>query len=88
MPEHHLQPCKVNHSEVVFDVVFPPVHDATEVVHPCEEPLDFPSFSVMAQGATILSFGALATVRRGHFDAVVFCQLSVEPVGVVHLVAD
>jgi len=88
MPEHHFHACQVDHSEVVFDVVFPPVHEAAEVVHPCKEALDFPSFSVAAQGTAILCFGAFATVRRDHFDAVVFGQLLVEPVGIVRLVAD
>jgi hypothetical protein len=88
MPEHHLQACEVDHSEVVFDVVFPSGNEAAEVVDPCEEPLDFPPFSVEAQGTAILRFGAFATVRRDHFDAVVFGQLSVKPVRVVGLVAD
>lgn len=88
MPEHHLKASEVDHSEVVFDVVLPPVHEATEVVHPSEEPLDFPSFPVAAQGAAILCFGTFAAVRRNHLDPVVLSQLPIEPVRVVGLVAD
>jgi len=78
----------VDHSEVVFDVVFPAVHESAEVVHPGKESFDLPSFSVAAQGAAVLCFGASATVRSNHFDAVILGQLSVKPVGVVRLVAD
>ena len=78
----------MDHSEVVFDVVFPAVHESAEVVHPGKESFDLPSFSVAAQGAAVLCFGASATVRSNHFDAVILGQLSVKPVGVVRLVAD
>ena len=52
------------------------------------KPLDLPSLPVAAQRAAILCFGAFATVRRDHFDSVVFRQLSVQPVRVIGFVAD
>lgn len=88
MSEHHLQACEVDHAEVVFDVVFPSVHETAEVVHPCEESFDFPSFSVAAEWASVLCFGAFAAVRRNHFDSVLCGQLSVQSVRVVGLVSD
>ena len=78
----------MDHAEVVFDVVLPSVHESAEVVHPCEEPLDFPSSSVAAQRASALCFGAFAAVRRNHFDSVVCGQLSIQTVRVVGLVSD
>jgi len=80
MSEHDCEACEVDHAEVVFDVVLPSVHEAAEVVHPCEESLDFPSFPVATQSAAILCFGAFAAVRRNHLDSVVLCQLPVEPI--------
>ena len=78
----------MDHSEVVFDVVLPSIHEPAEVVHPCEQALDLPSFPVASQRAAILCFAAFAAVRRNHLDSIVLCQLSVEPVGVIGLVAD
>lgn len=88
MSEHHLEAREVDHSEVVFDVVFPSIHESSEVVHPGEEAFDLPSFPVKAQGAAILCLGAFAPVRRDHFDSVVCGQFSVQPVRVVGFVAD
>jgi hypothetical protein len=42
----------MDHSEEVVDVVLPPVHEPPEVVHPCEEALDFPSLLVAAHPRT------------------------------------
>gem|GEM_PF-1038844 len=78
----------MSHSEVIFDVVLPSVYEPSEVVHPCEEPFDLPSLPVAAQGAAILCFGAVATVRCNHFDSIVFGQFSVQSVRVIGLVAD
>ena len=48
MSEHHLEAGKMHEAEEVFDVVFPSGDEAAEVVHPGEEPLDFPSAAVSA----------------------------------------
>ena len=78
----------MDHSEVVFDVVFPSVHESAEVVHPGEEPLHLPAPLVAAQGPSVLCFGAVSAVGCDHFDAVFVFQSLVESIGVVGFVAD
>ncbi len=78
----------MDHVEVVFDVVLPSVHEAAEVVHPCEEAFDLPSSSVAAKGAAILCFGAIAAVQRDHFDSIFVSRFSVQSVRIEGLVAD
>ena len=44
----------MDEAEEVFDVVFPSSDQAAVVVHPGEEPLDFPSAAITAQRAFVL----------------------------------
>jgi hypothetical protein len=54
MSEHHLETGELDESEEVFDVIFPSSNESSEVVHPCEEPLHFPSFAIATQLSAIL----------------------------------
>jgi len=49
----------------------PPNDESSEVVQPCESPLDFPAVPVAAQGSSVLDWIALAipSVRHDDFDA-------------------
>jgi hypothetical protein len=62
MSEQHLKAGKVDEAEEVLDVVFPSSDEPAEVVHPREEPLDFPASAVAAQFAGILTPAAVAPV--------------------------
>ena len=69
-------------------MIFPSRDEAAEVMHPGKEPLHFPALSIAAQLAAILTPAAITSVRRNHFDSVVFSEFGVERVRVVGLVAD
>ncbi len=88
MSEHHVDTGEVDHSEEVFDMVFPSRDESSKVVHPGEEPFDLPAFPVAAELAPVLGFAAVAAVRRDQFDAVFLVQLAIQSVGVVGFVAD
>lgn len=79
----------MHETEEVFDVVFPSGDEFSEVVQPCEEAFDFPTFSVSAQASTVLRV-AFATPPIGcdQFDAIVFFERAVERVRVVGFVSD
>ena len=88
MPDEDEQASKVYEAEDVFDVEFPSCDEPTVVLHPCKEPLDFPSATIAALGTAILSLVlAVGPVGRDHLDAV-FIHLCVERVRVVGFVAD
>jgi hypothetical protein len=79
----------VNKAEEVFDVILPPIHEATEVMHPCKEPFHFPSSAIAAQAATVLRIVlSAAAVGSDHLDAVLGGEFFVERVRVVSFVAN
>ena len=80
---------EVDEAEEVFDVILPSGDKAAEAVHPREEPLHLPAFSISAQFAPILSSAFAPTpVGRDHLDAVFLLEPAVERVRVVGLVAN
>ena len=88
MPDEDEQASKVYEAEDVFDVEFPSCDEPTVVLHPCKEPLDFPSATIAALGTAILSLVlAVGPVGREHLDAV-FIHLRLEHIRVVGFVAD
>ena len=64
MSEQQVEAGKLDEAEEVLDVIFPSSDEAAEVVHPCEEPLNFPASAIAAQLATVLGF-AFATAPVG-----------------------
>src|ERR1035438_94625 len=88
MPEQHHEASKLDKSEEVFDVVFPSCDQSAVVLHPGEEPFDFPTAAVAAQRAAILRLLlAVGSVGRDHFNAVL-THLLIQRIRVVGLVAD
>ena len=79
----------MNKAEEVFDAQFVSSHQATEVMQPRKQTLDFPSMLKAAQLSTILrdASGAISLVRRDHLDAL-FLKFRVQPVTVVGAIAD
>src|SRR5581483_11205690 len=88
MPEQHVKAREVDKAEEVFDVILPSGDEATEAVHPREEPLYFPASAVAAQLAPVLAFVSVAPVGRNQLDPVFLVKPAVERVRVVGLVAD
>ena len=77
----------MDESEEVFDVIFPPSDEPSEVVHPGEEPFDLPALFVTAKLAPVLGFASVAAVRGDQFDALFVLEPLVEFVRVVSLVS-
>ena len=70
-------------------MIFPSGDEAAEVVHPGEESLHFPAFSISAQFASVLGPAfTTAPIGRDHLDPVVLLEGAVERVRVVGFVAD
>ena len=69
MSEHHVDTGEVDHSEEVFDMVFPSSDESSEVVHPGEESFHFPASAVAAELSSVLGLlFAVAAVGRDHSD--------------------
>ena len=88
MPEHYLEAGEVDHPEVVFDMVFPSVHESPEVVHPSEGPPHFPASPVPSERPPVLCLRPIAAVGRDHFYAMFLFQPLVQAVRIIGLVAD
>jgi hypothetical protein len=69
MPEQEAKAGQLNKAEDL-DVVLPSGDEAAELVHPGEEPLDFPATTITAELPSILSLASALTVRRGQLDVV------------------
>jgi hypothetical protein len=70
-------------------MIFPSGDESAEVMHPCEEPLHFPSPAISPQLASILSLSpATSTVGGNHLDVVFGGEPLVERVRVVGFVSD
>jgi hypothetical protein len=89
MSEHQMKASEMNEAQEVFDVIFPSGDEPAEVLHPREEPFDFPSPAISPQFAPILGLvPAAAPVGSDHFDVVFFGEPLVERVRVISFVAD
>jgi hypothetical protein len=80
MPEQQVKAGEVDEAEEVFDVILPSGDEATEAVHPREEPLHFPASAIAAQLAAILTSAPVAPIGRDHLDVVFFAERAVERV--------
>ena len=69
MPQEDHGASKLNHPEEILWVVFPANDDATIIMEPSKQALDFPATSVASQDATVLGDGsaAVAAMRRDQF---------------------
>jgi hypothetical protein len=74
--------------EEIDDVIFPTGDQPAEVVHPREQPLDFPASPVTAQLAPVLTLASAPSIGRDHFYSVFGSELFVERVRVVCFVAN
>src|SRR5687768_712015 len=91
MPEKNNKAGKVKKPEIVFGAVFPAHHDASKIIEPSEEPLDFPTLLISAKHAAILRLGfdaATAPVRCDDFGAVFRKDFVVQSIAIISLVSD
>ena len=90
MPQEDDGTCELNHPEEILWVVLPASDDATIVMEPSKQTLDFPTTTVPAQGATVLGnrSAAVPTVRRDQFHLEMFAHPLIQRIAVVGFVAD
>lgn len=79
----------MDHPEEVIRVPFPARDDATEVMKPGEEPLNFPAAPAAPQWPAILRAGqAIRSMGRDQLDAIRGGKVLIKAVAVVPFVAD
>jgi hypothetical protein len=84
-----VQAGQLDEAEEILDMVFPSGDEATEVVHPGEEPFHFPASAIATQWAAVLGvMSSPSPVGSNHFDAVFGGESFIERVRVVGFVAD
>src|SRR5437660_10576763 len=79
----------MHEAEMVLVMKVKAHRDSTEVLQPCEQPLDLPSSLVAPQRSAILrpSLLPVRLVRRDHLNTLLF-EFRIQRVGVVSLIAD
>src|SRR5271154_6690700 len=90
MPQEDYSACQLNHPEEILWVVLPANDDATVIMEPSKETLDFPATTVAPQHAAILcgGSGSPRVVWRDHLDTEALAHLHVEGIAVVGAIAD
>jgi hypothetical protein len=90
MPQEDHSACKLGHPEEILWVVFPASDDATIIMEPSKQALDFPATAVAAQRATVLgdrSF-AVPAMRRDQLHMELFAYPLIQRIAVVGFIAD
>jgi hypothetical protein len=90
MPQEDHSACKLNHPEEILWVVLPTNDDATVIMEPSKQTLDFPATTVAPQHAAILrcGSGSLSVVRRDHLYTETLADLRIQWITVVGAVTD
>ena len=90
MPQEDDGASELNHPEEIFWVVFPANDDATKIMQPGKQTLDFPTSPIAAQDATILRGfpTARGIMRCDQLHTEALANLRVQRVAVVSTVAD
>src|SRR6266404_5830275 len=90
MPQEDYSACKLNHSEEILWVVLPTNDDATIIMQPSKQTLDFPATAVAAQHAAVLGDrpAPVPAVRRDQFHTELFAYPLIQRITVVRFVAD
>ena len=90
MPQEDDGTSKLHHPEEILWVVFPANDDATKIMKPREQALDFPASPVTTQYTAILrrGFAATAMVRSNQLHTEALANLHIQWVTVVSAVAD
>src|SRR5271169_3312317 len=90
MPQEDYSARKLNHPEEILWVVLPASDDATIIMEPSKQTLDFPATTVPAQSAAVLGdrSAPVPTVRRNQFHLEMFAHALIQWIAVVGFVAD
>jgi hypothetical protein len=74
MPQEDHSACKLDHPEEILWVVLPANDDATIIMEPNKQALDFPTTTVAAQYAAVLGDGSapVPAMRRDQFNTKMF----------------
>src|SRR5271169_3287157 len=90
MPQEDDGASQLHHPQEILWVVFPANDDATKVMKPRKQALDFPTTPVTTQHAAVLrrSFAALGFVRSNQLHAEAFANLRIQRIAIVGAVAD
>src|SRR6202166_4820025 len=90
MPQEDHSARKLNHPEEILWVVLPTNDDATVIMEPSKQALDFPATTVAPQHAAILCCGAgsLSGVRGDHLHTETLADLRIQWIAVVGAVTD
>ena len=90
MPQEDYSASKLNHPEEILWVVFPANDDATIIMEPGKQTLDFPATTVAPQDATVLGDGSapVPAVRRDQFHTEMFAYALIQRIAVVGFIAD
>src|SRR6266852_2613979 len=90
MPQEDYSASKLNHPEEIIWVVLPANDDATIIMEPSKQTLDFPPTTVAAQRAAVLGdrSTAVPAVRRDQFHTELFAYPLIQRIAVVGFIAD
>src|SRR5579863_1506563 len=90
MPQENNEATELEYAEEIGFVIFPTAEQATEIVEPGKETLDFPAPTVATQFAAVLGIfsTAVVLVGRDEPDAVFLPEALIERIAVVGAVAD
>src|SRR5579862_5344199 len=90
MPQEDHSASKLNHPEEILWVVFPANDDATLIMEPSKQALDFPATTIATQDPTVLCDGSapVPAMRRDHFHAETFVYALIQRIAVVRSIAD
>src|SRR2546422_7275899 len=90
MPQEDHRACELNHPEEILWVVFPANDDATIIMKPSKQTLDFPATTIASQRAAVLCdwFAPVPAVRRDQFHTEMLAYPLIQWIAVVRFVAD
>jgi hypothetical protein len=90
MPQEDYSAAKLNHPEEIFWVVLPASNDATVIMEPSKQTLDFPPTTVAPQHAAILCWGSRSprAVRSDQLHTEALANLRIQRIAVVGAVTD
>src|SRR6266404_3293175 len=90
MPQEDHRACELNHPEEILWVGFPANDDATIIMKPSKQTLDFPATTIASQRAAVLCdwFAPVPAVRRDQFHTEMLAYPLIQWIAVVRFVAD
>jgi hypothetical protein len=90
MPQEDYSACELNHPEEILWVVLPANDDATIIMEPSKQTLDFPATAIAAQHAAVLGdrSAPIPAVRRDQLHMETFADPLIQRIAVVGFIAN